>query len=126
MSTEPRPLDVLVVSLDISLLHEIAWVLEAVGYSVHTTNDLDQNAVWRRYSLPDLVIVDGRDIAEPTSNIFAHDSDKPHYRIFLYDPAKGTDLAAWYAAGAHDALRTPVSRGELLARARTGARYLEF
>jgi GGDEF domain-containing protein len=126
MSTDPRPLHVLVVSTDVSLLHEVAWVLEAVGYSVRTTNDLDQNALWRRYALPDFVIVDGRDIAEPPANIFAHDSDKPHYRIFLYDPAKGTDLAAWYAAGAHDALRTPVSRGELLARARTGARYLEF
>jgi GGDEF domain-containing protein len=126
MSPDLRPLHVLVVSTDVSLLHEVAWVLEAVGHSVHTTSDLDQNALWRRYSLPDFVIVDSRDAAEPTANIFAHDSDNPHYRIFLYDLAKGTDLSAWYAAGAHDALRIPVSRGELLARTRTGARFLEF
>ncbi len=126
MSSDPRPLHVVVVSQDVSLLHEVSWVLEAVGYKVQTTNDFDQDAHWRRYSLTDFVIVDGRNVAEPTAATFAHDSDNPLYRIFLYDPAKHTDFAGWYAAGAHDALRTPVSRGELLARVRTGARYLEF
>jgi DNA-binding response OmpR family regulator len=99
-------------------------VLEAVGYKVQTSNDFDQDAHWRRYSVTDFVIVDGRGISEPTAAAFAHEADNPLYRIFLYDPAKHTDFAAWYAAGAHDALRTPVSRGELLARVRTGARYL--
>ena len=70
--------------------------------------------------------MDGRDITEPAAEIFRHDSDKPHYRIFLYDPDRVTSFAAWFAAGAHDALRSPVSRGEVLSRVRTGARYLEF
>jgi GGDEF domain-containing protein len=126
MSTELQPFHVLVVSPDVSLLHEVAWVLEAVGYKVETTTDLDQNALWRRYSLPDFLVVDGRDIAEPAANTFGHDSDKTHYRIFLYNSARKSEFAAWYAAGAHDGLRAPVSRGELLARVRTGARYLEF
>ena len=126
MSSEPRPLSVVVVSQDVALLHEFSWVLEAVGYKVQTTNDFDQDAHWRRYSVTDFVIVDGRGISEPTAATFTHESDNPLYRIFLYDPAKQTDFAAWFAAGAHDALRTPVSRGELLARVRTGARYLEF
>ena len=126
MSSDPRPLHVVVASADVVLLHEVAWVLEAVGYKVQTSKDLDQEALWRRYAIADFVIVDGRTIAEPTSNTFAHDSADPAYRIFLYDPAAKTDFATWYAAGAHDALRTPVSRGELLARVRTGARYLEF
>jgi GGDEF domain-containing protein len=65
-------------------------------------------------------------MGEPAAATFALDSDKPNYRIFLYDPAKPTDFAAWYAAGAHDALRVPVSRGELLTRVRTGARFIEF
>lgn len=126
MSSEPRPLQVVVVSQDVTLLHEISWVLEAVGYQVQTTNDFEPDAHWRRYSQPDFLIVDGRGIAEPTSAAFNHETDNPLYRIFLYDPHKKTDFAAWYAAGAHDALRTPVSRGELLARVRTGARFLEF
>jgi GGDEF domain-containing protein len=126
MSSESRPLHVVVVSQDVALLHEVSWVLEAVGYKVQTSNDFDQDAHWRRYSVTDFVIVDGRGIGEPTAAAFAHESDNPLYRIFLYDPAKHTDFSAWYAAGAHDALRTPVSRGELLARVRTGARYLEF
>jgi GGDEF domain-containing protein len=126
MSSELRSLTVVVVSTDVSLLHEVSWVLDAVGYVVQTTNDISQDALWRRFSLPDFLIVDGRNIAEPATDTFAVESDNPLYRIFLYDPAKPTDLAAWYAAGAHDALRTPVSRGEVLARVRTGARYLEF
>jgi GGDEF domain-containing protein len=126
MSYELRPLQVVVISQQVSLLHDISWILEAVGYKVQTTNDFGQDALWRRYSTPDFVIVDGRGIAEPTSSTFAIDSDKPLYRIFLYDPSKPFDSSAWYAAGAHDALRTPISRGEFLARVRTGARYLEF
>lgn len=126
MLSEPRPLQVVVVSTDVPLLHEISWVLEAVGYEVQASRDFNQNALWRRYSLTDFVIIDGRTIAEPSGDTFAQDSDNPYYRIFLYDPAGHADFAAWYAAGAHDALRTPVSRGELLARVRTGARYLEF
>ena len=126
MSSEPRPLHVVVVSPDTTLLHEVSWILEAVGYKVQTTKDFDPDGLWRRYSVTDIVIVDGRHSGEPTAAAFAHESDNPIYRIFLYDPAKPTDFAAWYAAGAHDALHTPVSRGELLARVRTGARYLEF
>jgi GGDEF domain-containing protein len=126
MATEPRPLHALVVSVDISLLHEIAWMLEAVGYQVQTTNDFSADALWRRYASPDFLLVDGRNLAEPGVDVFAHDSQQPHYRMFVYEGAQSTSLAGWYAAGAHDALRTPVSRGELLTRFRTGARYLEF
>ena len=79
-------------------------------------------ALWRRYAITDFVILDGRSIAEPPADAFAVDADNPIYRLFLYDPAKRTDFSAWYAAGAHDALRTPLSRGEALARLRTGAR----
>lgn len=126
MSLEPRPLKVVVISQQVSLLQEISWTLDAVGLDVQTSDDFDQDALWRRYSIADFVIVDGRGIADPTPATFAHNSDNPLYQIFLYDPAKRTDFAAWYAAGAHDALRTPVSRGEVLARVRAGARYLEF
>src|SRR3990170_2979503 len=104
MSSEPSPLQVVVVSEDTTLLHEISWILEAVGYRVKTTKDFDQNALWRRYTVTDMVIVDGRHVGEPSAATFAHDSENPLYRIFLYDRAKPTDFAAWFAAGAHDAL----------------------
>ncbi len=126
MSSPPRPLHVVIVSEDTALLHELSWVLEAVGYEVCTTKDFEKEALWRRYTATDYVIVDGRSFAEPTAAIFAHESDDPIYRVFLYDPTKRTDFSAWYGAGAHDALRVPLSRGELLVRVRTGARYLEF
>ena len=50
MSYELRPLQVVVVSQQVSLLHEISWILEAVGYKVQTTNDFGQDALWRRFS----------------------------------------------------------------------------
>src|SRR5215475_4784088 len=100
MEFEPRSLRVVVVSHDEALLHEISWVLEAVGYDVQTSRDFDQNALWRRYSTPDFVILDGREIAEPTADTFDLDADNPIYRIFLYDPTKRTEFAAWYAVGA--------------------------
>ena len=126
MSSELRSLHVVVISRDVSLLHEISWMLEAVEYNVETASDIGPDALWRRYAIADFLIVDGRTIAEPTAEVFSYDSDNPTYRLFVYDPSKRTDFSGWYAAGAHDALRTPLSRGELLARARTGARYLEF
>jgi GGDEF domain-containing protein len=126
MTSAPRPLQVVVISQQVSLLHDVSWILDAVGYKVETSNDLGPDALWRRYSVADLVIVDGRSMREPTAATFALDSDKPHYRIFLYDPSKATDFSAWYTAGAHDGLRAPVSRGELLARVRTGTRFIEF
>ncbi len=126
MSSEPRPLQVVLISQDITLLHEVSWTLEAVGYKVHTSTDFDEDALWRRYSVADFLIIDGRNISEPTAATFSYDSDNPLYRIFFYDPATRTDFSSWYGAGAHDGLRTPLSRGELLARVRTGARYLEF
>jgi GGDEF domain-containing protein len=126
MPKNPRPLQVVVVSQQISLLHEVSWTLEAVGIKAQTTTDFDQDALWRRFSTADFVILDGRGISDPSSATLTHNSNNPTFRIFLYDPKAQTDLAAWYAAGAHDGLRTPVSRGELLTRVRAGARYLEF
>ena len=119
MSAEPRPLNVVVISEHVPLLHEVSWTLECVGYKVQTTHDFAPEALWRRYSFTDIVIVDCRGVTEPTAETFAHDSDDPLYRIFLYDPTKRTDFAAWYAAGANDAIRIPLSRGELLTRVRT-------
>ena len=55
------------ISQDVSLLHEISWILEAVGYKVQTSDEFDQDALWRRYSVTDFLIVDGRGIAEPTA-----------------------------------------------------------
>lgn len=126
MSHPARPLRITIVSHDSSLLRELSWLLSAVDYTVETSKDLGENAVWRQFSDTDFVIVDGRSVAEPTQATFAHRSDHPQYQILLYDPAAVVDLTAWFAAGANDALRVPVSRGELLARLRAGARILEF
>jgi len=126
MSQPARPLKILVVSPEISVLHDVSWMLTAVGYQVFTSKDSGENAAWRQFGETDFIVYDGRSISNPTSATLAHRSDNPLYRIFLYDPATATDFAAWFAAGANDALRVPVSRGELLVRIRAGARMLEF
>jgi GGDEF domain-containing protein len=126
MSTTQEPLKITVLSADTRLLHDVAWMLTAVGYTVDTTKEFEHNAVWRRYADFDVLIVDGRKMLAPYEPILANDSHNPVYRIVLYDPASTPDFSAWQAAGANDGLGVPVSRGELLTRIRTAARYLEF
>ncbi len=126
MSAESRPFHVVVVSHQASLLHEVAWLLEAVGMRVQTSQDFEHDALWRRYSSSDFLLIDSDGVTEPTADTFAHNSENPIYRIFLYNPTKRTDFSDWFSAGAHDALRIPISRGELLSRLRAGARYLQF
>jgi DNA-binding response OmpR family regulator len=126
MATAARPLRIVVVSPDTTVLHDLSWMLSAVGYDVVSSKDAGHQAIWRQFCDIDFIVLDGRSIASPTKDTFAHHSDNPIYRIFLYDPSATVDIASWFAAGANDALRAPVSRGELLARIRTGARMLEF
>jgi GGDEF domain-containing protein len=126
MSIPARSLRVTIVSPDTDVLHDVAWMLTAVGYSVATSRDTDEGAAWRRFNETDMVIFDGRSVCAPTPATLGHISENSLYRVFLYAPAASTDLAAWFAAGANDALRVPISRGELLARLRVGARWLEF
>jgi len=126
MATTARQLRIVVVSPDTGVLHDLSWMLSAVGYDVLASKDVGQQAIWRQFCEVDVIVLDGRSIVSPTKDTFAHHSDNPIYRIFLYDPSASVDLASWFAAGANDALRVPVSRGELLARIRTGARMVEF
>ncbi len=111
MSEPSRPLKVLIVSPETGVLHDIAWMLSAVGYTVATSRDLDDAAAWRRYGDADVVLFDCRSVPAPTQATLAFRSANPVYRIFLYDPAVRADLAAWFAAGANDGVRVPVSRG---------------
>src|SRR5262245_49242610 len=126
MSHPARPLRFVIVSPDPSILHELSWVLSAVGYTVATSKDLAESAAWRQFGDTDFVLFDGRSISHPTPATLAHNSENPTYRFFLYDSTSSGDLDAWFAAGANDALRVPVSRGELLARVRTGVKILEL
>lgn len=126
MSLPARPLRTTVVSPDIEVLHDLCWMLSGVGYEVVTSQDTSDQAAWRQFSDTDFLFFDGRLIDRPTSAVLTLQSDKPLYRIFLYDPSVSTDLGAWFAAGANDGLCVPVNRGELLVRTRVGARVLEF
>src|SRR5690606_24648347 len=122
----PLGMSVTVVSPEPTLAREIAWVLTAVGHHVTATNETGDGASWRRYSEADVLIVDARTAEGDPEEFLADNRDNPTYRIVLYDPKQPLDFAAWFAAGAHDALRLPLSRGELVARVRTAARWLEF
>jgi GGDEF domain-containing protein len=126
MSLPGRPLRITIVSPELAVLHELSWVLTAVGYTAVTSKDISETAAWRQFGETDVVIFDGRSIADPTPSTLAHLADNPLYRICLYDQASPIDLAAWFAVGANDALRVPINRGELLTRIRAGARTLEF
>ena len=105
------------------------FVLDAFGRWLHGRDEQETRrtgGLAAIQSTPTLSFsTDVRSPIPPTATLAYH-SDNPIYRIFLYDPSASVDLTAWFAAGANDALRVPVSRGELLARIRAGARMLEF
>ena len=127
MSSELRPLHVVVVSQDVSLLHEISWILEAVGYQVQTTNDFDQDALWRRYSIADFVILDGRSIAEPTADTFAARLGQSALPDLSLRPGQ-THRFCRLVRG-RSPRRAPHAgepRRSCWPALRTGARYLEF
>jgi GGDEF domain-containing protein len=126
MSHPARPLKILIASSDSDVLLELSEVLRAVGFTVLTSKDVSETATWRRFSEIDFLLFDGRSIARPSPAVLEHRSDNALYRIFLYDRQASVDLSAWFAVGANDALQVPISRGELLARVRTGARFLAF
>jgi GGDEF domain-containing protein len=126
MSQSARPLRITIVSPDTGVLHDLCWMLTAVGYEVVTSKDTGERAAWRQFSETDFLLFDGRLVPDPTPATLAYHSDNPIYRIFLYDPTASVDLRAWFVAGANDGLRVPISRGELLVRTRVGARVLEF
>ncbi len=126
MSHSARPIKSLVVSADVAVLHDLAWMLTAVGYSVETSKDHSENAAWRQFSDAEILFFDGRAVHSPAASLFASESAVPVYRFVLYDTKEPSNLAAWFSAGANDALRIPLSRGELLARTRAAARALEF
>ncbi len=44
MSNPARSLRVTIVSPDMAILHDVAWMLSAVGYSVATSRDTDDRA----------------------------------------------------------------------------------
>lgn len=126
MSLDQETLKITVLSADTKLLHDVVWMLSAVGYSVETTKDFEASALWRRYADCDVLLIDGRTVHPPYEAVLAYESNNPIYRILLYDATSPPDFAAWHAAGANDAIGIPVSRGELLTRVRTAGRYLEF
>ena len=66
MSHPARPLRILIVSPETTVLHDLAWMLSAVGYKVVTSKDLGEHAAWRKFSDIDFLIFDGRTISAPS------------------------------------------------------------
>ena len=67
MSSTPRPLKILIVSPDTGVLHDLSWMLTAVGYKVVTSRNVTENAAWRRCDDSDFLLFDGRSVAAPTA-----------------------------------------------------------
>ena len=55
MTNAPRPLQVVVISQQVSLLHDVSWILDAVGYKVETSNDLGPDALWTSFPVSSFV-----------------------------------------------------------------------
>ena len=110
------------ISQQVSLLHEVSWILEAVGYKVQTSDDFDQDALWRRYSRhgfrdcrwPRHRRTDRRHVCTSIRIIRSTGFSSTIRRSrSIFPPGTGRGRTTRFAL--------PLSRGELLARVRTGA-----
>lgn len=124
MSDAPNALPVTIVSPDTELLRELAWLLSTFGYDAVASSDLSEEAIWRRATRPGMLLLDARDQQVALAALAAPRGGAYVYQVCLHE--EDADPSLLLSAGAEDMLRVPVSRGELLARLRAGARRLEL
>lgn len=116
-----------IVSEDPNLLREATWGLTNFGYEVICANDFEpfQNSLER--SPVDLLLVDAdhTDLAR-ICELPALGKYGFTYKILLYHADRPTDNLSGLESAFNDAITKPLNGGEMLARIRAGARFVEF
>jgi diguanylate cyclase (GGDEF)-like protein len=123
----PRPLHVLIVAADRTLLRHLSKFLGVFGYRVDQAAGIEQARAALERSRPEFLLID-EDLSD-AANLCreAVDEHSPYiYSLLLSrNPAPGAVTDA-LESGFDDFLAKPVVYGELLARLRAGARLREF
>lgn len=126
----PRPFTILIVSPDRVSLRRLSRFLEVFGYDVRQATDATSAVVAAEAARPDFLIVDASSgqavdfqLCRAVRRIWPSGYT---YSLLLSEQPEPGDVTAALEAGFDDFLAAPVVFGELLARLRAGARYIEF
>jgi diguanylate cyclase (GGDEF)-like protein len=123
----PRALNVAMVSPDRATLRSLSWLLTAFGYKTAASVELE-SVLGGLTDHWDMLILDA-DLPQLSLNkspLLRRPEGRYIYTLLMCDPRKMpnvTDALEW---GVDDLLQKPISNGEVLARLRAGARFLEF
>lgn len=124
-----RPLHVLLVAQDRTLLRHGALVLQEFGLGVTACASLERVPTALATGTIDFVIADDTTLVDdlPVIRQWKAASGQPHLHVFLLrDDRSEVDIEDAFQAGVDDFLRKPISAGEWLARLRAAARFTEF
>ncbi len=118
-----KPVTILVVDDEQSILNIVSAYLQAEGYTVHTATDGPSGLKAARAFKPDLIVLDimlpGMDGIEVLQHL-RRESDV--YVIMLTAKAEETDKVIGLSVGADDYLTKPFSARELVARVKAALR----
>jgi two-component system, cell cycle response regulator len=125
-----RPFTILIVSPDRASLRRLSKFLDAFGYDVRQAVDSPQALAAAESAHPDFLILDGSG-GQPADLALCRAvrriwSQGYTYGLLLAEQPEVSQITAALEAGIDDFLAAPIVFGELLARLRAGARFIEF
>jgi len=116
----PRPFTILIVSPDRLSLRRLSKFLDVFGYDVRQATDGDKALAAAEAARPDFLIVDGSS-GQPADLQLCRAIRRVWPQGYTY-----ALLLSELEGGFDDFLSAPIVFGELLARLRAGARFLEY
>ena len=126
----PRPFHILIVSPNRSHLRRLSRFLDAFGYQIHQATNRDAAIAVAEADRPDFLILDaggGAAASLPLCREIRRIWPRNYtYSLLLSQRLEVGDVTAALEAGFDDFLADPIVFGELLARLRVGARFIEF
>ncbi len=122
-----RPFQIAVVSEDRCTLRRLARFLGAFGFQVMTVAEPRQIRAMHQFGTPDFMIIDGReDVLQACQPLLSNATSHAVYTLQLASEIDPGSVAQALKMGVNDFLAKPIVFGELLARLRAGARFLEY
>lgn len=126
----PRPFQILIVSPNRTHLRRLSRFLDAFGYEIHQATNGDAAIAAAEAARPDFLILDagtGTAANLPLCREIRRIWPRSYtYSLLLSQGLEVGDVTAALEAGFDDFLADPIVFGELLARLRVGARFIEF
>src|SRR5580765_3764258 len=126
----PRPFTILIVSPDLVSLRRLSKFLDVFGYDVRQATDGERAVAAAEAARPDFLIFDGSggqaadlQLCRTIRRVWPQGYT---YSLLLSERMEVGDVTAALEAGFDDFLAAPIVFGELLARLRAGARFIEY